>query len=78
MKEIPMKKYVIAGLVVAGLATPAFAASSYYVAQNATTHKCSVVGKKPDGKSMIQVSTSTFKSKSDAMKAMKDLSECKA
>jgi hypothetical protein len=73
-----MHKYVIAGLIVAGFAAPAFAASSYYVAQNANTHKCSVVGKKPDGKSMIQISTSTFKSKAEALKAMKDLSECKA
>jgi hypothetical protein len=72
-----MKKYVIAGLLVAGFVTPALAAD-FYVAQNATTHKCSVVGKKPDGKAMIQISNSPFKSKSDAMKAMKDLSECKA
>ncbi len=74
-----MKKIAIAALIVAGFAAPAFAAaSSYYVAQNANTHKCSVVGKKPDGKALIQISTSTFKNKSDAMKAMKDLSECKA
>jgi hypothetical protein len=37
-----------------------------------------VIGTKPDGKSLIQVSASTYKSKSDARKAMKDLSECKA
>jgi hypothetical protein len=73
-----MKTYMIAGLVPAGLATPALAASSFYVAQNPSTHKCSVIGTKPDGKSLIQVSASTYKSKSDARKAMKDLSECKA
>jgi len=44
-----MKKYVVAGLLVAGFATPAFAAE-YYVAQNNSTHKCSIVSKKPDGK----------------------------
>jgi hypothetical protein len=73
-----MKTYMIAGLVLAGLATPALAASSFYVAQNPSTHKCSVLATKPDGRSMIQVSASTYKSKSDARKAMKDLSECKA
>ncbi len=72
-----MKKYVIASLLVAGLVTPALAAD-YYVAQNANTHKCSVIGKKPDGKAMIQVSTSGFKNKTEALKAMRDLSECKA
>jgi len=40
-----MKKYLIAGLLVAGLVTPAFAAASYYVAQNNSTHKCSIVSK---------------------------------
>ncbi len=71
-----MKKYAIAALLI-GLATPAFA-SPYFVAQNATTHKCEVLGTKPDGKSMIQVSNESYKSKSDARRAMKDLSECKA
>ena len=73
-----MKHYLIAGLLVAGLVTPALAASTYYVAQSATSHKCSVIGKKPDGKSMMMVGTETFKSKSDAAKAMKGMSECKA
>ena len=41
-----MKKFVVAGLLVAGFATPAFAAE-YYVAQNNSTHKCSIVSKKP-------------------------------
>jgi len=73
-----MKHYLIASLLVAGLATPAFANSAFYVAQSATTHKCSVIDKKPDGKSMILVGTETFKTKSDAAKALKGMSECKA
>ena len=51
-----MKKYVVAGLLVAGFATPAFAAE-YYVAQNNSTHKCSIVSKKPDGKTLIMLGT---------------------
>jgi len=35
-----MKKYLIAGLLVAGFVTPAVAASEYYVAQVTTSHKC--------------------------------------
>ena len=72
-----MKKYLIAGLLVAGLVTPALAAE-FYVAQNATTHKCSVVAKKPDGKTMMLSGKETFKTKSDAENAMKGMNECKA
>jgi len=72
-----MQKYLIAGLLVAGMISPAFAAE-FYVAQSASTHKCSVTSKKPDGKAMMLISTETFKTKSDAQKAMKGMSECKA
>ena len=72
-----MQKYLIAGLLVAGMISPAFAAE-YYVAQSSNTHKCSVTAKKPDGKSLRLISTETFKTKSDAQKAMKGMSECKA
>ena len=66
-----------ARLLVAGMVSPAFAAE-FYVAQSATTHKCSVTAKKPDGKSMMLISNETFKTKPDAMKAMKGMNECKA
>ena len=49
-----MKKYVIAGLLVAGLTTPALAAE-YYVAQNTSSHKCSIVSHKPDGKALTML-----------------------
>jgi hypothetical protein len=72
-----MQKYLIAGLLVAGMVSPAFAAE-FFVAQSASTHKCSVTSKKPDGKAMMLVGTDIYKSKPDAMKAMKGMSECKA
>ncbi len=37
-----MKKYAIAALLIAGLATPALAAE-FYVAQSTSNHKCSIV-----------------------------------
>jgi hypothetical protein len=44
--ERPMKlKYVLAGLFIAGFATPALA--DYWVIQDPTTKKCSVVNEKP-------------------------------
>jgi len=73
-----MKNYVIAALLVAGFATPAVAASQYYVAQNNSTHKCSIVAKKPDGKSLTMLGGEGFKSRSAAESALKGMSECKA
>jgi hypothetical protein len=72
-----MKKYVIAGLLIAGLATPALAAE-YYVAQNATSHKCSIASHKPDGKILTMLGSDGFKTKSEAESALKGMSECKA
>lgn len=72
-----MKKYVIAALLVAGFATPAFAAQ-YYVAQNNSTHKCSIVSHKPDGKTLTMLGADGFKTKSQAESALKGMSECKA
>ena len=46
--------------------------------RRAQRHKCSVTAKKPDGKSMMLISNETFKSKPDAVKAMKGMNECKA
>ena len=65
------------GLLVAGFATPAFAAE-FFLAQNNTTRKCSIVSKKPDGKRLTQLGTQSFKTKSAAETALKGMSECKA
>jgi hypothetical protein len=72
-----MKKYVIAGLLIAGMATPALAAE-YYVAQNTSSHKCSIVSHKPDGKSLTMLGSEGFKTRSAAENALKGMSECKA
>ena len=72
-----MKKFVVAGLLVAGFATPAFAAE-YYVAQYNSTDKCLIVLKKPDGKTLTMLGTEGFKTKSAAESALKGMAECKA
>jgi hypothetical protein len=73
-----MKKYLVAGLLIAGFATSALAAREYYVAQNNSTHKCSIVSHKPDGKRLIMLGAEGFKTKSAAESALKGMSECKA
>jgi hypothetical protein len=70
-----MKKTLIAGLLVAGLVTPALAAE-YYVAQSNATHKCSIVAKKLDGTSMTMLGSDGFKTKSEAHSAMRGMTEC--
>lgn len=70
-----MKKYLIAGLLIAGMATPALA-GEYYVAQSSSNHKCSIVSKKPNGKTLTMLSSEGFKKKSEARSAMKGMSDC--
>ncbi|HKB00399.1 MAG TPA: hypothetical protein VKD02_06520 [Methyloceanibacter sp.] len=72
-----MKRSLIAALLVAALATPALAAQ-YYVAQNNSTHKCSIVSHKPDGTKLILLGSGGFKTKSQARDALKGMSECRA
>jgi hypothetical protein len=72
-----MKRSLIAGLLVVALATPALAAQ-YYVAQNNSTHKCSIVSHKPDGTKLILLGSGGFKTKSQARDALKGMSECRA
>jgi hypothetical protein len=44
--------------IVASLAAPALAETHYYVAQDPATNKCSVVSRKPDGKTLLEVGDS--------------------
>jgi hypothetical protein len=71
------RKYLVTAALVVSFAAPAFAATEYYVAQNAKTKKCEVTTKKPDGKTWIEIGTSSYKTKADATKAEKAAAECK-
>jgi hypothetical protein len=46
-------KAVVAVALLTALSAPSFAATDYWVAKDATTHKCAVVSKKPDGTKMM-------------------------
>ncbi len=56
----------------------ATAASGFYVAQDAKTHKCTIVDKVPDGKIMLDAGTKMYDSKENADKAMGMLKACGA
>lgn len=67
-------------LMAAALSLPALshaATAEFYVAQDAKTHACSVVDKKPDGKMAMDVGTKAYDSQANAQKAMANLAACK-
>ena len=71
-------KILVASIVMAGLVSPAFAAT-YYVVQNSKTHKCSVSTSKPSAKSKtsVLVGDAGYKTKKEATDAMAGATECK-
>ena len=73
-----MRKYLLTGAILAAFAVPAVAAtaSTWYVAQDAKSKKCSVTSTKPDGTKKMMVGTDTYKTKADATKAEKAAKEC--
>ena len=74
-----MKKILMASAVCVAFSTVAFAATAaptFYVAQDAKTHACSVTDKKPDGKAAMDVGTKAYDSKENADKALAMLKAC--
>jgi hypothetical protein len=76
-----MRKYLITAAILTAFVTPAaaaaMAATTWYVAMDAKSKKCSVTSKKPDGTKMTMVGTDTYKTKADATKAEKaDTKDC--
>ena len=73
-----IRKSLSVAAILATFATPVFAATTYYVAQDTKTHKCSVSNKKPDGKTMMVIGTASYRTKAKATTAMNAAAECKA
>jgi hypothetical protein len=70
-------KFLLACLIIIGLASPAFA-RKYYIVQNTKTLKCSVLPKKPKGKTVALVSGSTsYKTRAEARAALRGAAPCK-
>lgn len=74
-----MKKFLIAGAILAVGATGAFAqatvATEYYVVRDATTKKCTIVDKRPTTTTTI-VDNGTFKTRTEAETGMKAMKVC--
>jgi hypothetical protein len=64
-------------VVIIGSSVPAFA-TKYYVVQNSKTLKCSVVPKKPKGKTVVLVGGGTpYKTRSDARATLRTVASCR-
>ena len=68
---------IISAVALSLLTLPALAATDYWVATSASTKKCEVVDKKPDGKTMMEVGMVHYKTKAEAETAMKASAHCK-
>ena len=58
------------------MALPAIAAEEFYVALDTSTNKCHVMEQEPDGKTMMMVGGSAYKSEAEAQEAMQSLTAC--
>lgn len=56
--------------------TTGFAATAYYIGQDTKTAKCVVVDKEPDGARLQQVGPDSYKTKAEALAALKRAPEC--
>jgi hypothetical protein len=74
----PMKRLIVVSALAYALAIPAFAqaVTEYYVVQDATTKRCTIVDKKPTTTTTVQVGPVAFKSRSEAESGMKTIKVC--
>jgi hypothetical protein len=76
-----MIRFAIAAALATAIAVPAFAQSTvteYYVVQDASTKKCTIVDKKPTTTTMVQVGPVAFKSRAEAETGMKTIKVCES
>jgi hypothetical protein len=69
-----MRKLLTAAVLTAALATPAFA--DFYVVQDATTKKCTIVQQRPTTTTTTVVGDGVFKTELEAQNAMKTVKVC--
>ena len=77
-----MTRYIVAATLATALAVPAFAQSTtvteYYVVQDASTKRCTIVDKKPTTTTTVQVGPVAFKTRAEAEAGMKTIKVCES
>ena len=73
-----ISKYLIGAALASALAMSASAqvATEYYVVQDSTTKKCTIVDKKPTTTTVVQVGPMAFKSRTEAEAGMRTITVC--
>ena len=73
-----MTRFAIAAALATALAIPAFAqtVTEYYVVQDASTKRCTIVDKKPTTTTTVQVGPVAFKTRTEAETGMKTIKVC--
>jgi uncharacterized membrane protein len=73
-----MTRVAIAAALATALVVPAFAqtVTEYYVVQDASTKRCTIVDKKPTTTTMVQVGPMAFKTRTEAETGMKTIKVC--
>ncbi len=71
-------KYLLGSAVLIALALPAYAqmAAEFYVVQDASTKKCTIVDKKPTTTTTVVVGDGVFKTRTEAETGMKTIKVC--
>lgn len=75
-----MNNLILAGALATALATPAFAQSSFYIVQDASTKKCTIVSERPTTTTMTVVSPAgvTYTTRAEAEAGMKTVKVCES
>lgn len=73
-----MKKYLLVAVgLLALVGGQAFAGDdAYFVAQDATTKKCKIVKKKPDGATLVMIGNASYATKDEARTAKRAAEAC--
>ena len=72
-----LTRYMVGAAIAVCFALPASAQTTeYYVVQDATTKKCTIVEQKPTTTSVVQVGPVAFKSRTEAEAGMKTIKVC--
>ena len=72
-----MTRFALAAALATALTGSAFAQSTeYYVVQDTTTKKCTIVDKKPTTTTITQVGPVAFKTRTEAETGMKTIKVC--
>jgi hypothetical protein len=73
-----MTRFAMAAALATTLVVPAFAqtVTEYYVVQDTSTKRCTIVDKKPTTTTMVQVGPMAFKTRTEAESGIKTIKVC--